>query len=91
VPAHQLDIVTRMGIEVSAEPRPAVLVVDALIGYGLRGDPGGRTAELIDWANPRCAPRPCQAAALSPAQVRPADEHRCQRSPSAIELSVRAG
>jgi NAD(P)H-hydrate repair Nnr-like enzyme with NAD(P)H-hydrate epimerase domain len=25
--------------------------VDALIGYGLRGDPGGRTAKLIDWAN----------------------------------------
>ncbi|HEY5990335.1 MAG TPA: NAD(P)H-hydrate epimerase [Streptosporangiaceae bacterium] len=51
VPAHQLDIVARMGIEVSSEPQPAALVVDALIGCGLRGDPGGRTAELIDWAN----------------------------------------
>lgn len=51
VPAHQLDIVARMGIEVSAKPQSAALVVDALIGYGLRGDPGGRTAELIDWAN----------------------------------------
>lgn len=51
VPAHQLDIVTRMGIQISAEPQPAALVVDALIGYGLRGDPGGRTAELIDGAN----------------------------------------
>ncbi len=55
VPAHQLDIVTRMGIPVSAEPQPAALVVDALIGYGLRGDPSGRTAELIDWANAQAA------------------------------------
>jgi NAD(P)H-hydrate epimerase len=55
VPAHQFDIVTRMGIPVSAEPQPAALIVDALIGYGLRGDPGGRTAELIDWANAQAA------------------------------------
>ena len=51
VPGHQLDILARMGIQVSSEPRPAGLVVDALIGYGLRGDPSGRTAELIGWAN----------------------------------------
>src|SRR5260370_29480729 len=44
-------MVARMGIEVAAEPQPAALVVDALSGYGLRGDPSGRTAELIDWAN----------------------------------------
>jgi NAD(P)H-hydrate epimerase len=40
-----------MGIPVSAEPQPAALIVDALIGYSLRGDPSGRAAELIDWAN----------------------------------------
>jgi len=51
VPAHQLDIVTRMGIGVSTKPQPAALIVDALIGYSLRGDPSGRAAELIDWAN----------------------------------------
>jgi NAD(P)H-hydrate epimerase len=51
VPAHQLDILTRMGIHVSPAPQPAALVIDALIGYGLTGDPTGRTAELIDWTN----------------------------------------
>jgi len=49
--AHQLDILSRMGISIGSEPSPADLVVDALIGYGLRGDPVGRAAELIDWAN----------------------------------------
>jgi len=56
VPAHQLDIVTRMRIPVVSEPRPADLVVDALIGYSLRGDPAGRTAELILWANDQASP-----------------------------------
>ncbi len=51
VPAHQLDILTRTGITVTDQPRPAALVIDALLGYSLRGDPSGRTGELIDWAN----------------------------------------
>jgi NAD(P)H-hydrate epimerase len=49
--AHQLDIVRRMDLRVTAEPDPVELVVDALIGYGLRGDPSGRVADLIDWTN----------------------------------------
>lgn len=56
VPAHQLDIVTRMGIPVPVDPHPATLLIDALIGYGLRGDPTGRAAELIDWANRQASP-----------------------------------
>lgn len=56
VPAHQLDIVGRMGIPVLEEPRPAEVVIDALIGYGLRGDPRGRTASLIEWANGQVSP-----------------------------------
>ncbi len=56
VPAHQADILDRMGVPVSPEPRPADLVVDALVGYGLRGDPRGRTAELIGWANGQRSP-----------------------------------
>ncbi len=51
VPAHQLDILIRMGISVTDQPRPAALVIDALLGYSLRGDPSGHTGELIDWAN----------------------------------------
>jgi hypothetical protein len=45
-----------MGIDISGEPGAADLVVDALIGYSLKGDPKGRTAELIIWANREAAP-----------------------------------
>jgi NAD(P)H-hydrate epimerase len=55
VPAHQLDIVSRMGIS-TGEPEAATLIIDALIGYSLHGDPRGRSAELIDWANNQAAP-----------------------------------
>jgi NAD(P)H-hydrate epimerase len=55
VPAHQLDIITRMGVPVEDDAEPADLVVDAVIGYSLRGDPRGRAAELIDWANNQAA------------------------------------
>lgn len=51
VPAHQLDILTCMGITVTDQPRPAALVIDALLGYSLRGNPSGRAGGLIDWAN----------------------------------------
>lgn len=50
VPRHQLDIVERMGIVVSGEPTPSDLVIDALLGYGLRGDPRGRAADLVGWS-----------------------------------------
>ena len=47
IPAHQLDIVERMGVSVNDEPTSADVVVDALVGYSLRGAPRGRVAELI--------------------------------------------
>lgn len=56
VPAHQMDVVRRMGIAVEAEPAEADVIVDALIGYSLRGDPRGRIAGLIEWANRVGAP-----------------------------------
>lgn len=64
VPAHQLDILTRMGADVTdAEPRsPSVsadLVIDALLGYSLTGDPREPAAGLIRWAND------CQSPVLS--------------------------
>ena len=55
VPAHQFDILTRMGIP-AGEPEPATLIIDALIGYSLQGDPWGRSAELIEWANKQATP-----------------------------------
>ncbi|MEX1009424.1 MAG: NAD(P)H-hydrate epimerase [Acidimicrobiia bacterium] len=56
VTAHQVEIAQRMVIAVDDEPREASLVIDALVGYGLRGDPAGRTAALIRWANERSSP-----------------------------------
>ncbi|WP_298388020.1 NAD(P)H-hydrate epimerase, partial [Ferrimicrobium sp.] len=56
VTAHQLDIIERLGIEVRGEPTPADVVIDSLIGYGLSGDPSGRFAELINWANATSTP-----------------------------------
>ena len=47
VAAHQMDILHRMGVEFSDVPVPCDVVVDALIGYSLRGAPTGRTLELI--------------------------------------------
>jgi NAD(P)H-hydrate epimerase len=56
VPRHQLDILTRMDVTLLNHPENADLVIDALIGYSLRGDPSGRTAELISWANEQGGP-----------------------------------
>lgn len=47
VPRHQLDIITNMGLTVSDDPPAADIVIDALIGYSLRGAPRGRVAELM--------------------------------------------
>ena len=51
VPKHQLSILERMQVPIVPEPVAADLIVDALIGYSLRGDPRGSAADLIRWAN----------------------------------------
>jgi NAD(P)H-hydrate epimerase len=56
VPAHQADILAQMGVSTASRPATAELVIDALIGYSLRGDPAGTAAELITWANDQAAP-----------------------------------
>jgi NAD(P)H-hydrate epimerase len=56
VPAHQADILHRMGVAFVHQPSPADLVIDALIGYSVRGNPTGAAAELIVWANDQTAP-----------------------------------
>lgn len=60
-PAQQLAILQAMEVplawaEEGWELPPCDLVVDALIGYGLKGDPRGRVRDLIQLANSSVAP-----------------------------------
>ncbi|MEZ4663103.1 MAG: NAD(P)H-hydrate epimerase [Caldilineaceae bacterium] len=59
--AHQLAILQKMGAplawaEEGWELPPADLLIDALIGYGLRGHPTGAVRNLIQLANSSAAP-----------------------------------
>lgn len=56
VPRHQLSILERTGVRVSTHPVTADLVLDALIGYSLDGDPRGRAADLIRWTKEQPSP-----------------------------------
>lgn len=61
VPAHQLDSLLAMGVSVTTagdgwELPSADLILDALIGYGLSGNPQGATAGLIQLADSHPAP-----------------------------------
>jgi NAD(P)H-hydrate epimerase len=60
-PAHQLQLLQEMGVplawaEGGWELPPSDLLVDAVIGYGLRGDPRGPAREVIQLANSSAAP-----------------------------------
>ena len=60
-PAHQLDILLTMGVSVTIagdgwELPSADLIIDAIIGYGLSGNPRGAAADLIQLANSHPAP-----------------------------------
>ena len=61
VPAHQLQALLAMGVSITEsgdgwELPSADLVIDALIGYGLAGNPRGAAADLIRLANSHPAP-----------------------------------
>ncbi len=61
VPAHQLRILRRMRVEVELPEIPIRgpspdLIVDGVIGYSLKGNPGGTAGELIRWANAQNSP-----------------------------------
>ena len=60
VPAHQWKTLQVMGIQQIGEPSAHQempdLIIDAIIGYGLHGDPRGEPAEWITWANAQNAP-----------------------------------
>jgi len=56
VPAHQLSILEKIGISThspgdSVNYQSPKLIIDALVGYNLRGSPQGYTADLIQSAN----------------------------------------
>jgi NAD(P)H-hydrate epimerase len=56
IPKHQMHILRAMNVfvamaqDIARQDKPA-LIVDALIGYSLRGAPEGHSASLIRWAN----------------------------------------
>ncbi len=61
VAAQQLAILKRMQIPLYSpddvpDETAAHILIDGLIGYGLRGAPHGRTAALIRWINAHTAP-----------------------------------
>ena len=56
VAAHQLHILQRMGQRSIDAPTGGSVIIDALIGYSLRGDPSGRAATLIEWMNAQSSP-----------------------------------
>ena len=61
IPAHQFDILSRMGVPVdtveSLDGAGKVdLIIDGVIGYTLNGAPRGTAADLIQWANAQSAP-----------------------------------
>ena len=61
IPGHQLDILQRMGVPIAfgealSKSLPADLIIDGIIGYSVKGDPYGTSAEMIHWANQHSAP-----------------------------------
>lgn len=57
VPGQQLAILERMGVQPLTGFSGAFdLIIDGLIGYSLVGEPSGRVAKLITWANAQRAP-----------------------------------
>ena len=61
VPAHQLGILRRLGVEINSTEIPELqsapdIILDGLIGYSLKGEPRGRAADLMAWANEASSP-----------------------------------
>jgi NAD(P)H-hydrate epimerase len=57
VPAQQWRILKSLGLDQgTAALKPGDLVIDALLGYGISGDPSPSVARVINWANEQSAP-----------------------------------
>jgi len=48
---RQLMVARAIGVTISDVPVTSSLVIDALLGYSLDGEPRGRVAQLIDWTH----------------------------------------
>ena len=54
---HQLAVWRNLDGKVTdMPPKKCDGVIDGLIGYSLKGDPSGKSAELIEWANAQSVP-----------------------------------
>ena len=61
IPAHQLDILRRMKVQISGTDdllnlNSLDIIIDGIIGYSLIGAPRGNAAEMINWANIQDSP-----------------------------------
>jgi NAD(P)H-hydrate epimerase len=57
VTVHQLNVWEKFGGVIKDDfPEQTDLVIDGLLGYSLKGNPRGRTAELIEWTNTQNCP-----------------------------------
>ena len=61
IPAHQLDLLHRMGVPVAqadalSQAESPDLIIDGVIGYSLKGAPRGTAGDLIRWASAQGAP-----------------------------------
>ncbi len=63
IPAHQLNILRKMGVEIfpaaeiqSLKATEVDLIIDAIIGYSLKGAPRGNAKLMIDWATESLRP-----------------------------------
>lgn len=60
IPAHQWRILHTIDVPGVGHPAALLdepdLVIDAMIGYGLQGNPRGKVVEWIEWANESGAP-----------------------------------
>lgn len=51
IPAHQLGVAQRMGLPFDQPLAATDVIIDALIGYSLKGPPHGRIADLIGFTS----------------------------------------
>ena len=61
VPQHQLDILVAMGVSIQpasmlTTAKQAGLIIDGIIGYGVKGAPRGAVKTMIEWANSQNTP-----------------------------------
>lgn len=90
VPALQLQILEQLGLGTTDSPQliGADLLIDALIGYGLRGEPRPETADWIEQVNR--ADRPVLAldlpSGLNPDSGQPASS--CVRATATLTLAL---